>query len=94
MCYGQKLGFSKNCYWEGWGRASKRGRLGGWTIMRVKELQSLAQSHEDIPSDLVLLFFPSQWIFIYINYISQLINKDSKWENKNESGKFHCLREK
>lgn len=27
--------------------------------MRIKELQSLVQSHEDIPSDLVVLFFPT-----------------------------------
>lgn len=27
--------------------------------MIVKELQSLAQSHEDIPPDFMLLFFPT-----------------------------------
>lgn len=34
-------------------------------LMIVKELQSFAQSHEDIPSDLVLLFFPTLSEFLF-----------------------------
>lgn len=80
MCYGQKLGFSKNaekrktnCYWEGWGMAVGQ-------IMMVKELQSFAKSHEDIPSDLVLLFFLtlSEFLFTLTTFHSWLIKSQNE----------------